>query len=66
LLADRTRGLLLAGAPPEVEASEQVLTAGISLEDVTCTAALYAQWQLLIDTGAMLPFNLADAHEARE
>lgn len=66
LLADRARGLLLAGAPPEVEASEQVLTAGISLEDPTCIAALYAQWQLLIDTGAMLPFNLADAREARE
>jgi len=66
LLADRARGLLLAGAPPEVEASEQVLTAGISLEDATCIAALYAQWQLLIDTGAMLPFNVADAQEARE
>lgn len=66
LLADRSRGLLLAGAAPEVEASEQVLTAGISLEDATCIAALYAQWQLLIDTGAMLPFIVADARVARE
>lgn len=64
LLADQARGVLLAGAAPEVEAPERNLTAGVLLDDATGASALYVQWQTLIDTGALVPLSAADAPTA--
>lgn len=58
LLTDRVRGVVLAGAAPEVESPDHDVTAGILLEDGTALTALYAQWQVLIDTGALLPLMI--------
>jgi hypothetical protein len=60
LLTDRTRGVVLAGAPPEVEAPDEHVTAGILIDDPASITALYAQWQLLIDTGALTPLQAAE------
>jgi hypothetical protein len=59
LVADETRGVLLAGAPPAVEAPDNNVTAGILLEDPHGATALYAQWRLLIDTGALVQLTAA-------
>jgi len=55
LLIDGTRGVVLAGAPPEVEAPDHALTAGFVLEDAANVAALQAQWRILIEAGALVP-----------
>ncbi|MEY4579664.1 MAG: hypothetical protein RL701_4367, partial [Pseudomonadota bacterium] len=55
LLVDRNRGVVLAGMPPEVEGPDEAVTAGLLLEESPAMTALYAQWQLLIDAGALEP-----------
>ncbi|MET0385389.1 MAG: hypothetical protein ABW321_05495 [Polyangiales bacterium] len=59
LLSDRTRGVVLAGAAPDVESPDHDLTAGILLEDALHIGALYTQWQTLIDIGAIVPLTAA-------
>jgi hypothetical protein len=54
LVADRERAVVLAGAPPELEADERSVTAGLSITDAQTASALEAQWQSLIDSAALL------------
>jgi hypothetical protein len=59
LLADKRRGLLLAGAPADPEADEREITAGFLLEHEEVVAALQAQWEVLIESGAFTPLTAA-------
>jgi hypothetical protein len=55
LVADRERAVVFAGAPPELEADERSVSAGLSITDAHAASALEAQWQSLIDSAALLP-----------
>lgn len=59
LLTDQVRGVVMAGAPPEVESPDSDVTAGILLEDGPAITALYAQWQVLIESGSVIPLTPA-------
>jgi hypothetical protein len=57
LLVDHQRGLLLAGAPPQLESDERSVTAGFLIDDVEVVVALETQWQTLIHTAALQPLS---------
>jgi hypothetical protein len=57
LLTDDARGVVITGAMPDVEAPDHALTAGLLIENTGVVLALRAQWQLLIDAGALQPMS---------
>jgi hypothetical protein len=59
MLADKCRGLLLAGAPAEPELDERLVCAGFLLEHADVVAALQSQWEVLIESDALLPLTAA-------
>jgi len=57
LLTDDARGAVITGTTPCVEAPDHALTAGLLIENAGVIQALCAQWQLMIDTGALTPIS---------
>jgi hypothetical protein len=60
LVVDSERGVLFAGAAPELEADDRKLTLGLSVHDANALGALESEWQSLIDSGALLPLTAAE------
>jgi hypothetical protein len=60
VLVDHARGLLLAGAAPELEGDDKNVSAGFLIDDAKLVGALERQWQTLIANAALQPLCARD------